>query len=64
VSEQTRTKYADSKDKAPVIDCSRAGFFKVRSSLLSLSEVDSRKNMQGISLLYQIIHLCLESEIA
>nr|ALS04637.1 60S ribosomal protein L27a [Pseudodiaptomus poplesia]ALS04792.1 60S ribosomal protein L27a [Pseudodiaptomus poplesia]AQS22800.1 60S ribosomal protein l27a [Pseudodiaptomus poplesia] len=29
VSEQTRKKYADSKDKAPVIDCSRAGFFKV-----------------------------------
>merc|ERR1712183_618773 len=29
VSEQTRTKYADSKDKAPVIDVSRAGFFKV-----------------------------------
>ena len=29
VSEQTRVKYADNKDKAPVIDCSRAGFFKV-----------------------------------
>nr|ALS04635.1 60S ribosomal protein L27a [Pseudodiaptomus poplesia]ALS04636.1 60S ribosomal protein L27a [Pseudodiaptomus poplesia] len=29
VSEQTRKKYADSKDKAPVIDCSRAGIFKV-----------------------------------
>eukprot|EP00088_Acartia_fossae_P014843 TRINITY_DN17_c0_g1_i4.p2 TRINITY_DN17_c0_g1~~TRINITY_DN17_c0_g1_i4.p2 ORF type:complete len:151 (-),score=47.31 TRINITY_DN17_c0_g1_i4:180-632(-) len=29
VSEQTRVKYADKKDKAPVIDCSRAGFFKV-----------------------------------
>merc|ERR1712107_240439 len=29
VSEQTRTKYADVKDKAPVIDCSRAGYFKV-----------------------------------
>merc|ERR1711872_385978 len=29
VSEQTRTKYADSKDKAPVIDCSSAGYFKV-----------------------------------
>ena len=29
VSEQTRLKYADSEGKAPVIDCSRAGFFKV-----------------------------------
>merc|ERR1711887_499762 len=29
VSEQTRTKYANTKDKAPIIDCSRAGFFKV-----------------------------------
>merc|ERR1712083_448163 len=29
VSEQTRTKYADQTDKAPVIDCSRAGYFKV-----------------------------------
>merc|ERR1712002_844401 len=30
VTEQTRTKYANSKDKAPIIDCSRAGFFKAR----------------------------------
>ena len=30
VSEQTRTKYAGNDKKAPVIDCSRAGFFKVR----------------------------------
>jgi len=29
VSEQTRIKYAGEKTKAPVIDCSRAGFFKV-----------------------------------
>lgn len=29
VSEQTRTKYAGVKDKAPVIDCNRAGIFKV-----------------------------------
>merc|ERR1712059_149305 len=29
VSEQTRTKYAGEKTKAPVIDVSRAGFFKV-----------------------------------
>jgi Ribosomal proteins 50S-L15, 50S-L18e, 60S-L27A len=29
VTEQTRLKYADSEGKAPVIDCSRAGFFKV-----------------------------------
>ena len=29
VSEQTRTKYADNEKKAPVIDISRAGFFKV-----------------------------------
>ena len=29
VSEQTRTKYAEVKDKAPVIDCLRAGYFKV-----------------------------------
>jgi len=29
VSEQTRVKYAGVKDKAPVIDCSRAGIFKV-----------------------------------
>merc|ERR1712129_125143 len=29
VSEQTRTKYAGETAKAPVIDCSRAGYFKV-----------------------------------
>merc|ERR1712107_732193 len=29
VSEQTRLKYAGVKDKAPDIDCSRAGFYKV-----------------------------------
>jgi len=30
VSEQTRTKYAtDAEGKAPVIDCIRAGFYKV-----------------------------------
>merc|ERR1712079_97535 len=29
VSEQTRTKYAGETGKAPVIDVSRAGFFKV-----------------------------------
>merc|ERR1712147_326762 len=29
VSEQTRTKYAGQTAKAPVIDCSRAGYFKV-----------------------------------
>jgi large subunit ribosomal protein L27Ae len=29
VSEQTRTKYAGTKGKAPVIDVSRAGYFKV-----------------------------------
>jgi len=29
VSEQTREKYAAEKTKAPVIDCIRAGFFKV-----------------------------------
>ena len=31
VSEQTRIKYKNTKDKAPVIDCSRAGYFKVLS---------------------------------
>eukprot|EP00002_Diphylleia_rotans_P029450 TRINITY_DN5_c0_g1_i3.p2 TRINITY_DN5_c0_g1~~TRINITY_DN5_c0_g1_i3.p2 ORF type:complete len:148 (+),score=23.13 TRINITY_DN5_c0_g1_i3:85-528(+) len=29
VSEQTRTAYAEKKDKAPVIDVTKAGFFKV-----------------------------------
>merc|ERR1712023_396248 len=29
VSEQTRTFYADNKDKAPVIDVVKAGYFKV-----------------------------------
>ncbi|KAF4666575.1 60S ribosomal protein L27A [Perkinsus chesapeaki] len=29
VSEQTRLQYADKKDKAPVIDCTKAGYFKV-----------------------------------
>merc|ERR1712137_476431 len=29
VSEQTRTKYAGQTAKAPVIDCSRAGYYKV-----------------------------------
>jgi len=29
VSEETRTKYAASKDKAPVIDVTKAGFYKV-----------------------------------
>ncbi|KAF0852315.1 60S large subunit ribosomal protein uL15 (rpL27A) [Andalucia godoyi] len=29
VSEQTRTYYADKKDKAPIIDCTAAGVFKV-----------------------------------
>ena len=29
VSEQTRTKYEKNTKKAPVIDCTRAGFFKV-----------------------------------
>merc|ERR1712146_280069 len=29
VSEQTRTKYAEETSKAPVIDCVRAGYFKV-----------------------------------
>jgi len=29
VSDQTRTKYAGQTAKAPVIDCSRAGFYKV-----------------------------------
>ena len=29
VSEQTRLQYKDKTDKAPVIDCSRAGIFKV-----------------------------------
>merc|ERR1712216_158685 len=29
VSEQTRTYYADKKDKAPIIDTVKAGFFKV-----------------------------------
>ena len=31
VSEQTRTKYAKDSKKAPVIDVSRAGYFKVSS---------------------------------
>jgi large subunit ribosomal protein L27Ae len=29
VSEETRTKYATIKDKVPVIDVTKAGFFKV-----------------------------------
>ena len=29
VSEETRTKYAGQKDKAPVIDVTKAGYFKV-----------------------------------
>jgi len=29
VTEETRKKYADSKDKVPVIDVTKAGFFKV-----------------------------------
>ena len=29
VSETTRTQYADNKDKVPVIDISKAGYFKV-----------------------------------
>jgi large subunit ribosomal protein L27Ae len=29
VSEKTREKYAESKDKAPVIDATRSGYFKV-----------------------------------
>merc|ERR1712137_528680 len=29
VSDQTRERYAEVKDKAPVIDCVRAGYFKV-----------------------------------
>jgi large subunit ribosomal protein L27Ae len=29
VSEETRTKYKDAKDKAPVIDVTKAGFYKV-----------------------------------
>ena len=29
VSEETRTKYAGSKDKCPVIDVTKAGYFKV-----------------------------------
>ncbi len=29
VSEETRTKYAGSKDTAPVIDVTKAGYFKV-----------------------------------
>mgnify|MGYP003685829069 CR=1 FL=1 len=29
VSEETRLKYADSQDKAPVIDCVSNGYFKV-----------------------------------
>lgn len=29
VSEQTRAKYADNEKKAPVIDITRAGYFKV-----------------------------------
>ena len=33
VSEQTRTKYAGNDKKAPVIDCSRAGYFKVNLHL-------------------------------
>ena len=34
VSEQTRVKYAAETAKAPVIDCSRAGFYKVNSHIL------------------------------
>merc|ERR1711998_166147 len=29
VSSQTQVKYADKKDKAPIIDCTKAGVFKV-----------------------------------
>ena len=34
-----RTKYADQTDKAPVIDCSRAGYFKVTELIIVLPKI-------------------------
>merc|ERR1711874_350579 len=47
VSEQTRVKYADNKDKAPVIDCSRAGFQGARQG----SSAKAARHRQGSLLL-------------
>ena len=37
VSEQTRKKYEKNSKKAPVIDVSRAGYFKVRGAGIAMS---------------------------